>query len=112
VSHVIVARAMIATAKPDSLVGMFSYGGLSHEQVMRSIELFATEVRPALGGIDGKSRRTKKSGEGRRATEVSESKPPRDNRRSNVRVTGRFGCFPVIIDSRKVEGILTTTDLL
>jgi alkanesulfonate monooxygenase SsuD/methylene tetrahydromethanopterin reductase-like flavin-dependent oxidoreductase (luciferase family) len=43
------ARDMIATAKPDSLVGMFSFGGLSHEQVMRSIELFATKVMPALG---------------------------------------------------------------
>jgi len=42
------ARAMIATAKPDSLVGMFSFGGLSHEQVMRSIELFATKVMPEL----------------------------------------------------------------
>ena len=49
-SHGIVARAMIATAKPDSLVGMFSFGGLSHEQVMRSIELFATKVMPAFGG--------------------------------------------------------------
>jgi hypothetical protein len=28
---------------------MFSYGGLKHEQVMRSIELFATKVMPALG---------------------------------------------------------------
>jgi alkanesulfonate monooxygenase SsuD/methylene tetrahydromethanopterin reductase-like flavin-dependent oxidoreductase (luciferase family) len=43
------ARAMIETAKPDSLVGMFSFGGLSHDQVTRSIELFATRVRPALG---------------------------------------------------------------
>ncbi|MCE3241199.1 MAG: Luciferase-like monooxygenase [Deltaproteobacteria bacterium] len=43
------ARAMIETAKPDSLVGMFSFGGLSHDQVTRSIELFATKVRPALG---------------------------------------------------------------
>jgi alkanesulfonate monooxygenase SsuD/methylene tetrahydromethanopterin reductase-like flavin-dependent oxidoreductase (luciferase family) len=43
------ARQMIETAKPDCLVGMFSYGGLSHEQVMRSIELFATKVMPALG---------------------------------------------------------------
>ena len=43
------AREMIATAKPDSLVGMFSFGGLSHDQVMRSIELFATKVMPALG---------------------------------------------------------------
>ena len=41
--------AMIETAKPDSLVGMFSFGGLSHDQVTRSIELFATKVRPALG---------------------------------------------------------------
>src|SRR5262249_5016208 len=43
------ARLMIETARPDSLVGMFSFGGLSHEQVMRSIELFATKVMPALG---------------------------------------------------------------
>ncbi len=42
-------RAMIEAAKPDSLVGMFSFGGLSHAQVTRSIELFATEVVPALG---------------------------------------------------------------
>jgi alkanesulfonate monooxygenase SsuD/methylene tetrahydromethanopterin reductase-like flavin-dependent oxidoreductase (luciferase family) len=51
------ARAMIATAKPDSLVGMFSFGGLSHEQVMRSIELFATKVMPALGAIESKRER-------------------------------------------------------
>jgi alkanesulfonate monooxygenase SsuD/methylene tetrahydromethanopterin reductase-like flavin-dependent oxidoreductase (luciferase family) len=43
------ARSMIETAKPDSLVGMFSFGGLKHEQVMHSIELFATKVMPALG---------------------------------------------------------------
>jgi alkanesulfonate monooxygenase SsuD/methylene tetrahydromethanopterin reductase-like flavin-dependent oxidoreductase (luciferase family) len=43
------ARAMIETARPDSLVGMFSFGGLSHRQVMRSIDLFATRVMPALG---------------------------------------------------------------
>jgi hypothetical protein len=43
------AREMIAIARPDTLVGMFSFGGLRHEQVMRSIELFATEVMPALG---------------------------------------------------------------
>jgi len=43
------ARLMIETARPDSQVGMFSFGGLSHEQVMRSIELFATKVMPALG---------------------------------------------------------------
>jgi alkanesulfonate monooxygenase SsuD/methylene tetrahydromethanopterin reductase-like flavin-dependent oxidoreductase (luciferase family) len=42
------ARAMIETARPDSLVGMFSFGGLRHEQVMRSIELFATKIVPAL----------------------------------------------------------------
>jgi alkanesulfonate monooxygenase SsuD/methylene tetrahydromethanopterin reductase-like flavin-dependent oxidoreductase (luciferase family) len=42
------ARAMVETAQPDSLVGMFSFGGLKHEQVLRSIELFATEVMPAL----------------------------------------------------------------
>jgi hypothetical protein len=28
---------------------MFSFGGLDHEQVTRSIELFATKVMPALG---------------------------------------------------------------
>jgi alkanesulfonate monooxygenase SsuD/methylene tetrahydromethanopterin reductase-like flavin-dependent oxidoreductase (luciferase family) len=44
------ARTMIESAKPDALVGMFSFGGLKHEQVMRSIELFATKVMPALGG--------------------------------------------------------------
>ena len=43
------ARQMIETARPDCLVGMFSFGGLTHEQVMRSIELFATKVMPALG---------------------------------------------------------------
>ena len=43
------ARAMIETARPDSLVGMFSFGGLSHQQVTRSIELFGTKVMPALG---------------------------------------------------------------
>ncbi len=43
------ARAMIETARPDSLVGMFSFGGLRHEQVVHSIELFATKVMPALG---------------------------------------------------------------
>jgi alkanesulfonate monooxygenase SsuD/methylene tetrahydromethanopterin reductase-like flavin-dependent oxidoreductase (luciferase family) len=45
------ARVMIDTARPDCLVGMFSFGGLSHEQVMRSIELFGTKVMPALAGI-------------------------------------------------------------
>ena len=43
------ARAMIETARPDCLVGMFSFGGLKHEQVMRSIELFGKKVMPALG---------------------------------------------------------------
>jgi alkanesulfonate monooxygenase SsuD/methylene tetrahydromethanopterin reductase-like flavin-dependent oxidoreductase (luciferase family) len=43
------ARAMMATAKPDSLVGMFQFGGLKHEQVMHSLELFGTKVMPALG---------------------------------------------------------------
>jgi len=42
------ARAMIEAAQPDCLVGMFSFGGLSHEQIMRSLELFATKVMPAL----------------------------------------------------------------
>ena len=43
------ARAMIETARPDCLVGMFSFGGLSHEQISHSIELFGTKVMPALG---------------------------------------------------------------
>ena len=43
------ARTMIATARPDSLVGMFQFGGLKHEQVMHSIELFGTKVMPVLG---------------------------------------------------------------
>ncbi len=43
------ARAMLETAKPDCLVGMFSFGGLKHEQVMHSLELFGKRVMPALG---------------------------------------------------------------
>jgi len=43
------ARAMIETAQPDSLVGMFQFGGLKHEQVMHSLELFGNKVIPALG---------------------------------------------------------------
>ncbi|MDH3442364.1 MAG: LLM class flavin-dependent oxidoreductase [Deltaproteobacteria bacterium] len=43
-------RQMIEIALPDSLVGMFSFGGLSHQQVMRSIELFGTKVMPELKG--------------------------------------------------------------
>jgi hypothetical protein len=39
---------MMDAARPDSLVGMFSFGGLSHDQVMRSIRLFGTQVMPAL----------------------------------------------------------------
>jgi len=42
------ARAMIETARPDGLVGMFSFGGLSHAQVTHSMELFATKVMPSL----------------------------------------------------------------
>jgi alkanesulfonate monooxygenase SsuD/methylene tetrahydromethanopterin reductase-like flavin-dependent oxidoreductase (luciferase family) len=42
------ARAIIETARPDCLVGMFSFGGLRHEQVMHSIDLFGTKVMPAL----------------------------------------------------------------
>ena len=42
------AREIIATARPDCLVGMFSFGGLSHAQVTRSIELFAAHVMPRL----------------------------------------------------------------
>jgi alkanesulfonate monooxygenase SsuD/methylene tetrahydromethanopterin reductase-like flavin-dependent oxidoreductase (luciferase family) len=42
-------RQMIEAARPDTLVGMFSFGGLKHEQVMHSIELFGAKVMPALG---------------------------------------------------------------
>lgn len=42
------AQAMIERARPDSLVGLFSFGGLSQAQVIRSIDLFATRVMPAL----------------------------------------------------------------
>jgi alkanesulfonate monooxygenase SsuD/methylene tetrahydromethanopterin reductase-like flavin-dependent oxidoreductase (luciferase family) len=42
------ARAMIEAAQPDALVGMFQFGGLTHEQVTRSIELFASRVMPEL----------------------------------------------------------------
>lgn len=44
------ARMAIETVKPDSLVGMFQFGALKHEQVMRSLELFGKKVMPALGG--------------------------------------------------------------
>lgn len=49
------ARWMIDTAGPDCLVGMFSFGGLSHQQVSRSIELFATKVMPALKASSGRA---------------------------------------------------------
>jgi alkanesulfonate monooxygenase SsuD/methylene tetrahydromethanopterin reductase-like flavin-dependent oxidoreductase (luciferase family) len=42
------ARSMIETARPDALIGLFSFGGLSHEQITRSLELFATRVMPFL----------------------------------------------------------------
>ena len=45
------ARMMIQSARPDCLVGMFSFGGLSHEQVSRSIELFGIHVIPALKNV-------------------------------------------------------------
>jgi alkanesulfonate monooxygenase SsuD/methylene tetrahydromethanopterin reductase-like flavin-dependent oxidoreductase (luciferase family) len=42
------ARRIMEEAGPDSLVGLFAFGGLSHDKVMRSIRLFASEVMPAL----------------------------------------------------------------
>lgn len=42
------ARAMIERARPDSFVGLFAFGGLTHAQVTRSLELFGTKVMPAL----------------------------------------------------------------
>jgi len=50
------ARAMLATAKPDCLVGMFSFGGLKHEQAMHSLELFGTKVIPALALDENRTR--------------------------------------------------------
>ncbi|MEK7878756.1 MAG: LLM class flavin-dependent oxidoreductase [candidate division NC10 bacterium] len=47
------ARALIEVARPDSLVGIFSFGDLSHAQVVRSLELFATRVIPALADESG-----------------------------------------------------------
>jgi alkanesulfonate monooxygenase SsuD/methylene tetrahydromethanopterin reductase-like flavin-dependent oxidoreductase (luciferase family) len=42
------ARVIVDRARPDCLVGMFSFGGLSHAQVTRSFELFAARVMPFL----------------------------------------------------------------
>jgi alkanesulfonate monooxygenase SsuD/methylene tetrahydromethanopterin reductase-like flavin-dependent oxidoreductase (luciferase family) len=42
------ARRIMEEASPDSLVGLFQFGGLSHDKVMRSIDLFASQVMPAL----------------------------------------------------------------
>ena len=45
------AQALIEVARPDSLIGIFGFGGLSHAQVIRSLELFATRVIPALADV-------------------------------------------------------------
>ena len=42
------ASEMLERAQPDALIGMFSFGGLTHQQVTHSIELFASRVIPAL----------------------------------------------------------------
>ncbi|HEY3115372.1 MAG TPA: LLM class flavin-dependent oxidoreductase [Chloroflexota bacterium] len=42
------ARAQIEQVRPTSLVGLFHFGALTHAQVTRSIELFGTQVMPAL----------------------------------------------------------------
>lgn len=42
------AQAVVERAHPDSLIGLFSFGGLRHAQVMRSLELFAAQVMPEL----------------------------------------------------------------
>jgi alkanesulfonate monooxygenase SsuD/methylene tetrahydromethanopterin reductase-like flavin-dependent oxidoreductase (luciferase family) len=41
-------RRIVEEAAPDSLVGLFAFGNLRHEQVLRSIQLFADEVMPSL----------------------------------------------------------------
>jgi alkanesulfonate monooxygenase SsuD/methylene tetrahydromethanopterin reductase-like flavin-dependent oxidoreductase (luciferase family) len=50
------ARAMIEVARPDSLVGLFSFGGLSDAQVTRSMRLFAIRVMPVLTAESAGSR--------------------------------------------------------
>lgn len=45
------ARKLIERVRPGALVGMFSYGDLTHAQVTRSMELFATRVMPALSAV-------------------------------------------------------------
>jgi alkanesulfonate monooxygenase SsuD/methylene tetrahydromethanopterin reductase-like flavin-dependent oxidoreductase (luciferase family) len=45
------AQVMIEATRPNSLVGMFSFGGLSHDQVTRSLDLFGTKVMPALKNV-------------------------------------------------------------
>ena len=37
--------------RPDSLLGVFSFGGLSHAEVCRSLRLFGQEVLPALRDV-------------------------------------------------------------
>lgn len=41
-------REIAATIEPTSLVGVFAFGTLTHAQVVRSMELFATRVMPAV----------------------------------------------------------------
>jgi alkanesulfonate monooxygenase SsuD/methylene tetrahydromethanopterin reductase-like flavin-dependent oxidoreductase (luciferase family) len=41
-------RGIAATIAPSSFVGVFSFGTLTHAQVTRSLELFATRVIPVL----------------------------------------------------------------
>src|SRR5262249_13084595 len=49
-------REICALAQPDSLLGVFSFGGLTHAEVCRSLRLFAREVMPALRGAVGATR--------------------------------------------------------
>jgi alkanesulfonate monooxygenase SsuD/methylene tetrahydromethanopterin reductase-like flavin-dependent oxidoreductase (luciferase family) len=42
------AAAFVHAAGPDSLVGMFGFGELNHDQVVRSMQLFSGAVLPAL----------------------------------------------------------------
>jgi alkanesulfonate monooxygenase SsuD/methylene tetrahydromethanopterin reductase-like flavin-dependent oxidoreductase (luciferase family) len=44
-------REACATIRPDVLLGVFSFGGLSHAEVCRSLRLFAREVVPALRDV-------------------------------------------------------------
>jgi alkanesulfonate monooxygenase SsuD/methylene tetrahydromethanopterin reductase-like flavin-dependent oxidoreductase (luciferase family) len=51
-----VRRKLIAQAErcgQNYLVLLLAFGSLSHQQQMRSLELFRTEIMPSLKGLNG-----------------------------------------------------------